>query len=251
MDSVDGDLFDIYSKVTDRYITEGISPHRRGKLVGLFNGRFDSSIRRTVGRMDPVTFLSSTKWNVVCMSHSGNSAKAIDVGSVKQGIGTKDDIAIRTDADEAAERFPAPQARDTSTASVSNRAEKAPSTRSYSLGSGDAGSPPSPRPAPEATPFQALQEWEGYVVEINDDEFVACLIDLAAGHSHESEEAIIPLIELSEHDRVGIEIGGIFRWVIGYECSPQGNQEARVVDPVPRSCVDDRRRFWARQSTGT
>ena len=35
------------------------------------------------------------------------------------------------------------------------------------------------------------QEWEGYVVDIGLSEFVARLVDLTAGSSHEEEEAII------------------------------------------------------------
>ena len=37
--------------------------------------------------------------------------------------------------------------------------------------------------------FHALQEWEGYVLEIHGDEFVARLVDLTVGSSHEEEEA--------------------------------------------------------------
>ena len=59
--------------------------------------------------------------------------------------------------------------------------------------------PPLPRRAPTAS-FHALQEWEGYVVEMRAKDFVARLTDLTAGASHEREEAIIPLTELSDHD---------------------------------------------------
>ena len=37
------------------------------------------------------------------------------------------------------------------------------------------------------------QEWEGYVVDIGASEFVARLVDLTAGSSHEEEEAITTL----------------------------------------------------------
>ena len=67
--------------------------------------------------------------------------------------------------------------------------------------------------------FQAVQEWEGYVVEITASEFVARLVDLTAGSSHEEEEAIIPLAQVSDHDAARLRLGSIFRWVIGYETS--------------------------------
>ncbi len=73
--------------------------------------------------------------------------------------------------------------------------------------------------------FRALQEWEGYVVEIREDEFVARLVDLTAGKKYESEEAVIPMVEISDHDASRIAIGSIFRWVIGYERSPEGTRK--------------------------
>ena len=73
--------------------------------------------------------------------------------------------------------------------------------------------------------LHALQEWEGYVVEIGSDEFVARLVDLTAGHSHESAEATIPLTEVSERDTARMAVGSLFRWVIGYERSLEGSPE--------------------------
>ena len=65
--------------------------------------------------------------------------------------------------------------------------------------------------------FHALQEWEGYVTEINDTEFTASLIDLTAGATFAGEEANIPLDEILEADAAKMQVGSIFRWVIGYE----------------------------------
>ena len=59
--------------------------------------------------------------------------------------------------------------------------------------------PRPPRRVPSAT-FHALQEWEGYVVDVGAADFVARLVDLTAGSSHEEEEAVIPLTELSDTD---------------------------------------------------
>ncbi len=74
---------------------------------------------------------------------------------------------------------------------------------------------PSARWSPSAT-LHPLQEWEGYVTEINDTEFTANLTDLTAKATY-AEEATIPLDEISEDDAAKMRVGSIFRWVIGYE----------------------------------
>ena len=75
---------------------------------------------------------------------------------------------------------------------------------------------PRARRSPSVT-FHALQEWEGYVTEINDTEFTASLTDLTAGATFAGEEADIPLDEILEADAARMQVGSIFRWVIGYE----------------------------------
>ena len=65
--------------------------------------------------------------------------------------------------------------------------------------------------------FVAMQEWEGYVIEIRQREFVARLLDITAGAKREEEEATISFEEISSADREMMRLGSIFRWVIGYE----------------------------------
>lgn len=72
--------------------------------------------------------------------------------------------------------------------------------------------------APVAT-FVALQEWEGYVVEIHETEFQARLVDITADSRSDEEDASIPLAEISDDDARRMKVGSIFRWVIGYERS--------------------------------
>lgn len=82
---------------------------------------------------------------------------------------------------------------------------------------------PLPLPQPAAT-LHALQEWEGYVLEIGETDFVARLVDLTAGSEQEEEEAVIPLVELSDEDSAKMRQGSIFRWVIGYERTVAGTK---------------------------
>ena len=79
--------------------------------------------------------------------------------------------------------------------------------------------------------FHLLQEWEGYVTEIGEDDFTVQLLDLTAGSSDEEEEAVIPLSEISEDDLKRLRLGSIFRWVIGYERSASGTKQrvSRIV----------------------
>ena len=113
--------------------------------------------------------------------------------------------------------------------------------------------PPRPPPLTAVIAFHALQEWEGYVLEVKEDEFVAALVDLTAGSSHEEEEAVIPLTELSEDDAARLLPGTIFRWVIGYERLHSGTKKRVsqiVIRDLPR--ITERNlqqgREWARET---
>ena len=116
----------------------------------------------------------------------------------------------------------------------------------------DTSVPPPSAPEPRAA-LQVLQEWEGYVVEMRSDEFVARLVDLTAGSTHEEEEAVIPLAAVSDCAVDTIAIGGIFRWVIGYERAEAGTRKgvSRIVfRDLPRMTERDFRegRRWARET---
>ena len=106
---------------------------------------------------------------------------------------------------------------------------------------------------PEIDGVAVVQEWEGYVLEVVGDEFVARLVDITAGSSHEEEEAIIPLAEISDGDAAALRVGGIFRWVIGYKCSPPGTMEwvSQIVFRDLRRIIDrdyQRGQQWARET---
>lgn len=113
--------------------------------------------------------------------------------------------------------------------------------------------PPRPSPEPPRATLHALQEWEGYVVEVRSGEFLARLVDLTAGSTHEEEEAFIPRAEISERDAAAVGVGSIFRWVIGYELSPAGTKKRVsqiVFRDLPRMMERDFResRSWARET---
>ena len=116
-----------------------------------------------------------------------------------------------------------------------------------------------PRPALQRKHLQArpslhaLQEWEGYVIEIGETEFVARLTDLTANAKVEDEEAVIPLEEISDDDAAKLRLGGIFRWVIGYERSGTGTKKRVsqiVFRDLPVITKSDMREgeAWARET---
>ena len=111
---------------------------------------------------------------------------------------------------------------------------------------------PQPQP-PRTSTFHALQEWEGYVLEIGAEQFMARLIDLTAGAEHEEEEADIPLDEISDEDSAKMRPGSIFRWVIGYERSVAGTKRRvsqivfRDLPAITKTDLRDGEK-WARET---
>ncbi len=84
----------------------------------------------------------------------------------------------------------------------------------------------SPKRSQFVNTLHPLQEWEGYVVEIRESEFVAHLVDLTAGNSSFAlEEATIPMQEIHELDAKKMDVGSVFRWVIGFERSVSGTKK--------------------------
>ena len=105
----------------------------------------------------------------------------------------------------------------------------------------------------------ALQEWEGRVVAVREEEIVALLFDVTAAEASseserdiEDEEAVIPLSEIDEADLKHLREGSIFRWVIGYGYTRSGRRR-RISDIVfrdlPAITVHDRAlgEAWAKR----
>jgi len=82
-----------------------------------------------------------------------------------------------------------------------------------------------PQHDPPTHNFRLLQKWEGFVLQVRKDAFVARLID--QNHDGPDEEAEIPLEEISEEDQALVQPGAIFYWSIGYLDS-RGGQRIRA-----------------------
>lgn len=80
------------------------------------------------------------------------------------------------------------------------------------------------------TSFQVIQEWEGYVQEINENEntFTATLLDITANKSSPTEEADFNLNIIHEFDHHFLRVGAVFRWVIGYHLKRTINKKGYV-----------------------
>ena len=96
-----------------------------------------------------------------------------------------------------------------------------------------------------------LQEWEGWVVEIREDNFVGRLVDVTAGSTHEEEEAEIPLAQISDRASTQLRLGSVFRWMVGYERSVSGakNRVSKIeflnIPPLTKKAWEESR-AWAR-----
>ena len=71
----------------------------------------------------------------------------------------------------------------------------------------------------------AMQEWEGIVIEITDNDFVARLIDVTDRDRPGDREATFPLTEVSASDISMLVPGAIFRWTIGMQRLPGGTKQ--------------------------
>ena len=82
--------------------------------------------------------------------------------------------------------------------------------------------PPPPRRPPYD--FRLLQQWEGTVTAISQEEFTADLRDLT-DPTRPREEAAFDIEEVSPGDRELLAPGAVFRWSIGYRTSATGQRE--------------------------
>jgi hypothetical protein len=70
--------------------------------------------------------------------------------------------------------------------------------------------------------FISLQAWEGVVLEVMSDSFMARLVDLT--NRGADEEAELPMNEISDDDKTLVRPGAIFYWDIGYHTNYSGQR---------------------------
>lgn len=70
--------------------------------------------------------------------------------------------------------------------------------------------------------YRLLQQWEGVVLEVYEDYFIARLHDLTG--KYPDEEAEFSFEEISENDKELLEPGAFFYWNIGYHESKSGQR---------------------------
>lgn len=69
--------------------------------------------------------------------------------------------------------------------------------------------------------FQSIQEWEGYVVNVNDETFTARLID-TQNRDNPEEEGDFLIEDIRKDDLKMLQTGAVFRWVVGYVIKRDG-----------------------------
>jgi len=80
---------------------------------------------------------------------------------------------------------------------------------------------------PKLDQGEALQKWEGQVVRLTSDGFIAKLVDLTAAATE--EEAEFSLDDVSAADRALVRPGAVFYWSIGYRVAVTGQRSRESV----------------------
>lgn len=86
--------------------------------------------------------------------------------------------------------------------------------------------------ASEIVSYVTIQEWEGYVNEVDGDIVRASLSDITAGARDVTELAEIPIDEFSSEDRGRLFRGAVFRWALGLQ--RRGSTQTRSSQIVVR-----------------
>jgi hypothetical protein len=105
----------------------------------------------------------------------------------------------------------------TSAAKVQDaKSAEAFSTSETARSTPDSGVVPVPRTTVWVPREVKLQEWEGQVQEVGPHYFSARLVDLTSRDGDETEEAELPISDISDSERDLLVPGATFRWIIGY-----------------------------------
>jgi len=80
-----------------------------------------------------------------------------------------------------------------------------------------------PRPTTKKGRFLLMQQWEGYVLKIEEDTFTSLIYD-QTNTRNDPEEVELYLEDVSTDDRSLLQEGAVFYWSIGYEDLPNGER---------------------------
>ncbi|MEW6137075.1 MAG: hypothetical protein AB1733_02510 [Thermodesulfobacteriota bacterium] len=75
--------------------------------------------------------------------------------------------------------------------------------------------------------FNAVQKWEGFVIEVGPETFLARLVRIKG--EGPDQEAEIYLDEVAEPDQELIQPGAVFYWSIGYLDRPSGRMRSSII----------------------
>ena len=75
--------------------------------------------------------------------------------------------------------------------------------------------------------FTSSQKWEGYVIELYKDSFLARITDLSG--KYPDEELEIELKAISPDDRSLLQTGAVFNWHIGYETEHGTTKRSSII----------------------
>lgn len=77
----------------------------------------------------------------------------------------------------------------------------------------------------DVPPVHVLQEWEGYVVKVEDDCFTARLLDITREAKYDDEQAVIPFDAILPEDHKRVEVDAVFRWIVGFRFLADGEEK--------------------------
>jgi hypothetical protein len=84
-----------------------------------------------------------------------------------------------------------------------------------------------PQPPIATEFFRAAQRWDGYVLSVKPDSFIARLFPVVG--EGPIQEAEIPLEELENEDHKLVQPGAVFYWSIGYLDRPSGRLKVSLI----------------------
>jgi len=82
-----------------------------------------------------------------------------------------------------------------------------------------------PKSPPEVPQDRILQDWEGIVETVGDENFTARLRDLTNEENYPSEIAELPIEDISDDDQELLKVGAVFYLTVGRSIRPNGRQQ--------------------------